>query len=327
MNSRAPERGYDHATIVGLILMSIPRHHHYLPQFYLERWARGGMVYSYRRPLGQSGPLDCKRKSPSAIAYERDLYQQPDIDDPAESQSLELKLFQRIDDRAAKALRKLDQLQRGSAADRIALSQFMVSLLHRSPSRLKAIRAELAERTEGAPYRDLEGDEFERVLKATANRLLAMLVQSANAATIVSRFKIFRIDVGSASKKLLTSDRPITVSEQIIAPDAFMILPYAPDRLALLAHREAIAKSFSSQDPNVLVAGINRAVVEQSEDIVIAADQDARRMIDGLFMHPQSDRARDGIGLIRRKSPLINLQPKLRTFSRHNKRSMGYLGQ
>lgn len=307
--------------------MSIPRDHHYLPQFYIERWAKDGKVFRYMRPRGKDGPLDCKRKPPKGIAYQRDLYHQPDISDPIDSQSLELRLFQQIDDRAARALQKLEQHRHGTGEDRIALSQFMISLLHRSPSRLSAMRAELAERTLGAPYENLEGEEFESVLKSTTNRLLAMLVESPDAASMISKFKIFDIDVSRSSKTLLTSDRPIMVSAQLIAADAFMMLPFGPHRLVLLTHKEAIARSFSSQNPDVLVSAVNQAVVEQSEDIVIAADTGATRMIERKFLRLNADQSRDSIGLIRRKSPLIDLDPKTRKFSRRDKKGMNYLGR
>jgi hypothetical protein len=306
--------------------MSIPRDHHYLPQFYLENWARDGHVYRYLRPRGPDGPLDCKRKTPKAIAYERDLYHLPDVDEPAQSQALELQFFQKIDARAAVALRKLDQGMHGSAHDRVALSQFMISLLHRSPSRLRAIRDELATRIEGAPYEGLEGEQFERAVKATANRLLAMLVESHDSTARISRFKAFRIEVGGTQNTLLTSDRPLTLSAQLIAPDAFMMMPYAPDRLVILTHMKEIADAFSSQDPDVLVDGINQAVVEQSQDIVVAADKRSAEMIDRLFMRPAPDRVLDPIGLIRRRSPYVDLRPRVRTFSRHNKKAMKYLG-
>ena len=186
--------------------MSIPRNHHYLPEFYLKRWARNGQVFRYTRPLGQEGELDCRRKYPAAIGFERDLYQIPDIEEPEGSQHLESLFFQRIDDRAAIALQKLDRLERGSFQDRVALSQFMISMLHRSPSRLSAIRAELSKSVDGAPYANLEGSEYDKVLKATTNRLLASLVESQYAATLISKFKAFQIDVSGAQRKLLTSD-------------------------------------------------------------------------------------------------------------------------
>ena len=308
--------------------MSIPRDHHYLPQFYLERWASGGEVVRYVRPRGAAHPVDCRRKPPSAIAYERDLYRLADVDDARDSQALELTLFQLIDDRAAKAIQKIENGEQGTGQDRVALSQFMVSLLHRSPARLAAIREELAKQIDGAPYADLEGEEYRNVLKATANRLLARLVESADAASIVSKFKTFKIDVSGSSKKLMTSDRPITLSALLVSPDAFMVMPYAPHRLLILAHREEIVRSFSTQDPDVLVNGINRAVVEQSVDVVIAADTHAKRMVENLFLRPQPDHELDSIGLIRRKAPFIDTRPKVRApHSRKRRSDMLYLGR
>ena len=306
--------------------MNIPRDHHYLPQFYLERWANDGRVFRYVRPQGPDGALHGKWKAPKAIAYERDLYHLPDVSDPAESQHLELKFFQKIDDQAAVALRKLDHSHHGSAEDRVALSRFMVSLLHRSPSRLSAIRSELSERIDDAPFRDLTGEELERGIKATANRLLEMLVKNADAQSVVSKFKTYKIDVSKSSRSLLTSDRPITLSAQLVSSDAFMIMPYAPDRLVILTHLEAIAHAFASQDATTLVTGINQAVVEQSVDVVIATDERATAMVDRLFLRPQPNRILDSIGLIRRRSPYTDLRPREREFSRHDKRKMRYLG-
>ena len=106
-----------------------------------------------------------------------------------------------------------------------------------------------------------------------------------------------------------------------------MVMPYAPNRLLILTHREEIARSFSTQEPNVLVNGINRAVVEQSVDVVIAADTHAERMVEKLFLRPQPDHEFDSIGLIRRKSPFIDTRPKVRTpHSRRRKSEMLYLG-
>lgn len=314
------------ALILQKMRMSIPRNHHYLPQFYLERWAQNGSVYRYIRPRGRGGLLECKRKAIKGIAYERDLYHLPDIDDPVESQSLELRFFQRIDDRAAIALRKLDNMQRGTIADRTALSEFVISLLHRSPSRLAAIKTELAVRTDGAPYEGKKCPSFEILVKATANRLLAHLVDSEHGKSIISNFKIFKINVRNSKKLLLTSDRPISVSADLVSPDAFITLPYAPDRLLVLTSRESVARAFSSQDPTALVVGINKAIVEQSEDIVIAADSSASRMIDRLFLRHQTGTVTDSIGLIRRKAPLIEGAPPLQRFSRHNKKAIRYLG-
>lgn len=307
--------------------MNIPRDHHYLPQAYLERWTSEGQLFRYVRPRGPDGPVSCLRRYPAAVAYERDLYRLRTLEDPRESQQLEQKFFQVIDDRAMKALRKLDRLERGSAVDRIALSQFMISLMHRSPSRLLAMRAELTARLADSPEVVRSDPRFEDAVSTSANRLLASLVGSAEGAAIVSKFKVFRIPIQGTRAKLLTSDRPILVSSELITREAFMILPYAPDRLVILCHEEQIPRSFATQNPDALVAGINQAVVEQSEDVIIAADRSQDAMIEKLFRRPQLDLQLDGLGLVRRKAPFVDLRPQPRRFSRHDKKGMLYLGR
>jgi len=306
--------------------MSIPRNHHYLPQFYLDRWATGGRLVRYTRPRGPAGPLECSNKAPKGIAYERDLYRLPYIDDPAASQRIELRLFQEIDDRAAIALQRVDEGITLGRDDRIALGRFMVSLLHRSPSRLAAIRTELAAQPD-APVGGLEGAALEQALKSLANHLLEMLVGTDLAATPLIDLIPHPIKLPAGSKTLLTSDRPVSASAQLISPDAFLVLPFGPDRLIVFTKIASIARSFASQPPNVLVRGMNGAVVEQAEDLVVAADRDAARMVDRLFLRPQPDTTRDAIGLIRRKAPLIDLFPRPRVFSRHDKAGLKYLGR
>ncbi len=285
--------------------MSIPIKHHYLPKFYLERWARNGHLIEYTRPPGKDGKLHFKPRAPAAAGYEPNLYKLRDVENLEDSQSLELKLFQPIDDRAARALNKFEELEKPVAEDHMALCQFAISLLYRTPKRLEALKDGLKNQTEGAPYADLSGKDYDDKLNATTRRLLAILVESDSGLSFVSKFKAGRIAVNGASKSLLTSDRPILASAQLSANDAYMMLPYAPDRLLILTHHISIAQSFASQNPSKLVAGINQAIVEQSENVVIASDKRARLMIDRLFLRSQSNQNTCPAGLIRRKSPLI----------------------
>jgi hypothetical protein len=307
--------------------MSIPKKHHYLPEFYLKRWARNGVVIRYTRLDNEDQRLLCEPKTPAQVAREPYLYSLPDMDDPREIQSVELNLFQKIDAGAALALEKFEQQKMLSRQDHIVLCKFVISLLYRTPKRLEAMKRELAKHKEGAPYTGLTGQAFDDKLKATTNRLLAMLVEGETGLSIVSKFNAYRIVIRGASKTLVTSDRPLTVSRQLVANDAFMLLPYAPDRLLILTHHKAIADSFATQNPNNLVSGINQAVVEQSENIVVAADRQASKMIERLFLRRNPDHTLDPLGLIRRRSPLVDLWPKTRSFSRNSKRDMKYLGR
>ena len=297
-----------------------------MPQAYLERWTRNGKLFRYIRPRGAEGPLECKPKTPKGVAYKRDLYSLPDIIDARDTQKLELEFFQRIDDRAAVAIQKIERGERGQSADRVALAQFMISLLHRTPSRLQDLRDELSSTTDGAPYQGLEGADFDAKVKATANRLLAILVESPEGARIVGKLDIHLLKLGEGKPCFLTSDRPITISSQLIAPGAFMILPISPKSLVMLCNDKEIVRSFATQGDKRLAEGINQAIVEQAKEVVIAANCDATRMIDRLFLRPRASCEFDSIGLIRRKAPLTDFRVKVRAFSRDRKRDMLYLG-
>lgn len=307
--------------------MNAPRNHHYLPRFYLDRWAtNAGRLYRYARPRGSEGKLHCELKTPAAIGYKRDLYQLPDIADPIASQSIELEVLQQIDDRAATALRHLDCGDALSSPDREAVARFIISLLHRSPTRLAAIRKQMENRPD-APFATLYGADRAASLRASANRLLAMLTESKRGAEIISKFAVHKLDASRASRTLLTSDRPITVSALLVARDAFILMPYGPTSLILLTNEAEIVRAFRTQRPNALVTGINQAIVEQSQEIVIAADRDATKMIERLFLRGRPEQEKDTIGLIRRRSPFTDLSPKVRSFSRHDKRKIGDLGE
>jgi hypothetical protein len=266
--------------------VSIPKKHHYLPESYLKRWAQNGEVVSYVRPQGSDGKLHFAMKPPAAVGYEPYLYELPDIKDPKDRQSVELDLLQSVDSKAATALNRLDQGETLTDEEHGALCQFVKSLVHRTPERLKALREDLAKRTEGAPFAGLTGREFDDKLKATNNRLLSLLVDAPDELSMFPTFKADRIVVNGATKKLLTSDRPMIASAQIMAHDAFILMPYAPDCLIILTHRKSIITTISNETnkyPNIFVSNINKAIVEQAETIVIASNNQATRMIEKRF--------------------------------------------
>lgn len=262
----------------------------------------------FTRLKGEEGLLIAEDKTPKRIAYLPDLYHFPDVADPYESQHLELRVFQRIDNEASEALKILDANQPLDVRYRTALVRFVVSLWHRSPSRLRAIRQYLATQGDGSPFIGLQADEVEVGLKAAANRLLERLVGSSYV-EMMSRLVPHRLLLPPGSKRLLTSDRPATMSAQLTSADAFMLLPYGPDRLIVFARLASIAQSFAVQRPNDLVYGINKAVVEQAEDLVIGSDRAALKMIDRVFLRNASGKTFDIMGHIRRRAPIFTVHP------------------
>ena len=262
--------------------MSVPVDHHYLPQFYLSRWADNKKVYRFVRPLGVGGQLHRKRVSPKAIGYEKGLYTIGPTDDPLTANRLELEFLQKIDSGAATALAKLDRDQPASLEDRTIFAQFLISLLHRSPSRLVWMEQELRKRIASTGL-DIskEPDEW---FRDASREVFADLVSSDWSLRIFQNFRIFRVDVADSRHTLLTSDKPTMMSNGLLDAAGFLMVPIGPRQLLIVTKEERVADAFSSQRPNALVSAVNDAVVRQADSVVIASDPKHESFIDKRFL-------------------------------------------
>lgn len=279
--------------------MSIPREHHYLPQFYTARWATEGTMVRYARPA-PDGSLHAKSVMPRAIGKQRDLYAFSTAANEAERQRLELEYFQPIDGRAAVALQKLDAGVPGSVTDKVGLVQFVISLMHRSPSRIKHLQAELSAKMIGTADFDPNNPKHQTMISDHINHLLSDLISSQNVVHLIAGMKVFRIEVQSRHK-LLTGDIPLMLSQGLAHPLGFLMFPYAPNRVAIFAHDEGIARAFSSQDNDVLARALNDAVVRQAKEFVIAADDQSKRFVENRYL--KDPEPVKGDGLLRWQAP------------------------
>lgn len=261
--------------------MSIPSDHHFLPQFYLKRWARGGKLYRYVRPR-EGKPVHQKRVSPAAIGYEKDLYAYSTGDTEAERQRLERDYFQKIDDRAASAFSKIENLAQGTAPEHMGLVQFLLSLLHRSPTRLALLREEMTKRMTDAPGFDPENPIHQARVRDSVNDLLTQLISSQETIPLILGMKVYHVPIRSKSR-LITGDLPLMQSQGLKRADAFLMLPYGPDKLIILAHSADVALAFSTQEPDVLVTALNDAVVRQARQMVISSDEGCRAFVEARF--------------------------------------------
>lgn len=279
--------------------MNIPREHHYLPQFYTARWASSGSMVRYVRPRPNSA-LHGKSVVPRAIGKARDLYAYSAAATEEERQRLELKLFGPIDHRAAEALQKIEAGQPGSTIDKVGLVQFILSLQYRSPTRIADLRNELAERMVGVRDFDAQDHGHRTLIADQINDLISDLISSDNIIRLVAGMRVFRIDVESRHR-LLTCDLPLMQSQGLAQPQGFLMFPYAPNRVAILAHEEKVAAAFSTQETDVLAKALNDAVVRQAREFVIAADNASQRFVDNRFL--RNSEPIPGDGMMRWKVP------------------------
>jgi len=142
--------------------------HHYVPEFYLKRWATDpdGKLWRYSR-IEHTGKLDEQRVSPRSTGYEKHLYTvrnwAPFLSETAPD-IVETTFFREIDDRAAVAMNLLIEKDENALDDeaRTAWATFLSSLIHRAPTLLAerdAIAPAHARETLAALLEDLKKDE------------------------------------------------------------------------------------------------------------------------------------------------------------------------
>lgn len=279
--------------------MSIPREHHFLPQFYTARWASGGSMVRYLRPR-PNAPLHGKTVVPKAIGKAQDLYAYSAGATEEERQRLELQLFGPIDHRAAEALKKIDAGQPGSNTEKVGLVQFVLSLQFRSPSRIADLRNQLAERMTGVADFNAHNPSHQTMIADQVNDLLSEMISSEDVIRYVAGMKVFRIGIDSRHK-LLTCDLPLMMSQGIAQPQGFLMFPYSPKCVAIFAHDAKVAAAFSTQEPDVLAKGLNDAVVRQAREFVIAANLCSKRFIENRFL--KNPEPISGDGMLRWKVP------------------------
>jgi hypothetical protein len=303
--------------------MSVPKKHHYLPEFFMQRWADAkGNVTEYRRPHKE---LVVKKKHPAATGYLIELYANTNKDDPIERQALELVFMQKVDALAAEALAHLEAegTKPNETELQSAWSRFLMSLMHRSPERVKYLVDKAREYEEGTlnpelkeKYDSLRGPDdpftFEEWLKAQGSitsdltvRLIRMLIDSQNIGPVLNSMR-WTVHHADGAFGFLTGDLPILISDGLGHNRAFVMLPIAPSRLFIAARDAEVIKSFTTQSANALQRAVNDACVRQSRHVIVAHRESQTAFVDRRFLR-REPLAINRAGLATWKAPLVDL--------------------
>lgn len=246
--------------------MSDPRKHHYLPQWYLTRWARPSVVWDFSR-RGPMRTLTKRYRYPAQTGYEKHLYTIADAT-PENAATIEKDFLQKIDDRGAKAIASAESGEGVGPQDKTGLVQFVLSLLHRTPDRIKWMEDRLRTDLEKHPY--FEGVE-PAVYRDAALWVMADLIQSEKVLSRFMSYSTFFITLGPAAYDLLTTDRPLLLSNGLEHDNAFVMVPVGPRRIMLLTKKQELANHIAIQDPKVFSKAINEALVVQAKELVISS--------------------------------------------------------
>lgn len=271
--------------------MSIPKRHHYLPKFYLKRWARNDEVVEYSRPHKK---VLARPRTPYATGFEWHLYSLPGEAVPEDREQVELKWMQVIDDKAAPVLEQLvaDPGTKLTQAQSDAWIAFLLSLIFRTPARLRWMQDRIRDhdyafddderaaydalRPKGAPstpeqYFSQSSDDE---LSVARMQLMLSMIQSKVLGSGVAAMEWRVLEVKHMNRGLLTSDDPIITSNGLNEARSFIILPLGPAHLFVATNTEAAFKAFSTQSDRALERAMNNSIVAQAEALVIGATDD-----------------------------------------------------
>lgn len=276
--------------------MGEPLRHHYLPKFYLSRWLNSQRkVIEFRQRFGK---LKARPTSPKGTGYRPKLYSKSGGPDP---HAIEKGFMSTLDTRASKVLEKLEcglfpeQL---TATERSDWSRFIMSLWMRLPSDIemmkrcyvqefstpsKAEEAKYQERRQpGWPstFAEALAERPQEQVHDDALDVAISLMNHAGLGTIIINMIWYVLDLTSADKTLLTSDRPVMIDLPLTQRDSYISLPLGPKHLFFAGHNLETLERALRMSVNDRVDANNLLVVQHAEETVYACDTSQHAFIE-----------------------------------------------
>lgn len=236
--------------------------------------------------------LRCRRRSPAAVGWEKDLYRVPGEADEWKAQEVETKFFAPLDAAAApimKAMCDAGELPRTNR-DRSIWMSFVMSFLHRTPEHLSAtleklheLYADLLPEAE-ARYTELKGPDDPPTFAEWSERRASHAVERSMFRAVMDQIGNPRsgdyllnmrwdvVDLGGADHSLMVGDNPV-VLVPLQQPEGHIAFPVGPKRLFVASEHSRLIDGLKSTPARRMVRLANRLTVERATRFVIAADR------------------------------------------------------
>lgn len=273
--------------------------HHYIPCFYLRRWtAADGMVCEFSRPHKIVRP---KRTPPEATGFQIGLYTVTGVE-PASQSVIEDDFFRRADQKATDALAFMLANHDGSAdmpsTLRSGWSRFILSLQHRNPETLAQLKAKCAAALRDrlpeieASYDDMRGLDDPltfaelkvRLEHDVEHKMWAVLLQdvvdSITVGAFINRMHWSIVTLQGARHRLLTSDRPVYMTNGIDHPEGQIIIPVGHNQVFVAVTTPEMEVVLRAQDGVELIRKINDGCARRAERFVYDTDDRQLRFVE-----------------------------------------------
>lgn len=272
--------------------MSDPNKHHYLPQFYLDRWRSGedNLICRFSRPYKDN--FIAKRGSPKSTAYENHLYSMHSPHSPPDA-DMESHFLSKLDSEAALAL---DLLERGIPKSKWtqeqinAWSRFIWAQKFRSPDDIAQLKS-LVRETWRDKLPELEGkyqavraeDGPENIVdwilsedpKADdrfAFDVIRMIMDHTGVLHIINTMHWKVLDFQGCGFPLLTSDRPLWMTPTLAHPHDNLQFPISPTQLFVATGGEEIMFAINKNSRRQQAKAVNKRRVTHAANYVFGTN-------------------------------------------------------
>jgi hypothetical protein len=265
-----------------------PRKHHFVPAFYLSRWANtdGQLTEFAKLPTGK---IVARTRSPTATGFEMDLYTLPGLE-PSEAAEIEEQFMSPLDNGAAQALDALEQRKMPDTHEaRSAWARFVQSLMLRTPADIVAIKARIdgdwettvpqiqgaweSLRKPGDPERfeDFVDKRDPAFVEREALRIATRMIDNPQIGQRIVNMAWDVIDLAGSDIALMTSDAAARQWLGLSDPRALIVLPIGPKRLFVAANTASSLTNLACAHQRNLVKQTNLATVALARDFVWAS--------------------------------------------------------
>ncbi|WP_315805504.1 DUF4238 domain-containing protein [Bradyrhizobium sp. SZCCHNS3002] len=260
--------------------MSKEGKHHYIPIFYLKQWAgKDGRLCEYSNPYDR---VRVRNVHPGGTGFVHGLYSVPGLP-PDASQYVERTQMQHFDNEAAIALRALLDQKLGdpnlSWEVKIWWAAFLYGLVLRTPEYVAKLQERITKpfiadrirlERDGTP--SAKQPEIPLRAPIAAVEMLPEMFKSKELIQGINKMDWYTLHMSGQKHSLLTSDRPIIMSNGLARPTDFLIIPISPTTLFVAANSPKIEKRLKDMDIDKLVVAVNDRVAKQAVDYVYGID-------------------------------------------------------
>jgi hypothetical protein len=264
--------------------------HHYIPQFYLRPWLGDDhKLQEFRR--GYKDRIQTGRYGTLVTGCEEDLYTVPGVTEETKH-NIERYFMSFVDNAAVKARDMMleDRIPQDPEI-RHSWARFILSLVFRNPEELGKFKTDFKAKML-APLPEIQA-KYERIRQdddpplfeewmvkhdpthTERESVLAMtrLIEHQNVLKLLRTMHWVVIDTSRVQRRLMTSDRPVVMTNGLVRFDGHYAIPISPTRLFIAFTSVAWAEKFTAWPAGKIVRDVNEAVIGQGRKYVYAVDK------------------------------------------------------